>query len=110
MPTFLVERPITITRQEGDLADIVFTIPAILDTADYGIRFSVKDDKGRTVLKKDTAENDITVQYQKVTIPLLPADTKGKPGNHKWEVEIYKDNGPITIGYGPFAITPELIK
>jgi hypothetical protein len=110
MPTYLVERPITITRQEGDLADIVFTIPAILNPADYGIRLSVKDDKGRTVLKMDTAANDITVQDQMVTIPLLPADTKGKPGNHKWEVEIYKDDGPITIGYGSFVITPELIK
>lgn len=110
MPTYLVERAITITRQEGDLADVIFTIPDILNTTGYDIRFSVKDNNGRNVIKKDTAENNITVQEQMVTILLFPADTKGKPGTHKWEAELYKADGPITIGYGAFVITPELIR
>jgi hypothetical protein len=110
MPTYLVERAIAITRQEGDLADIIFTIPDVLSTTDYDVRFLVKGNNGRTIVKKDTASDDIIVSEQTVTIPILPSDTKGKPGNHKWELELYKSDGPITIGYGMFSITPELIK
>lgn len=111
MATYLVQSSISITRHEGDIADVVFTIPnPPLDITGYGVRFWVKDSSGRTIIRKDTVDATITVAGQLVTIPLLPADTKGHAGKHSWESEIYDINGPITIGYGPFVINAELIR
>jgi hypothetical protein len=110
MATYLVRAPKQITRHEGDLADISIIVPEILSLAVYGVRFQVKDSSGRSIFRKDTADATITVAGQTANIALLPADTKGRAGNHKWEAELYNQNGPITIGYGQFVINPELIK
>lgn len=110
MPTYLVKSAKQIIRHEGDFADVAFTVPAALSLAAYDVRFVVKDNAGRTIMRKDTADGSITVASQEVMIPLLPADTKGKSGTHKWEAEVYDADGPVTIGYGQFVINAELIK
>jgi hypothetical protein len=110
MATYLVRAQKTITRHEGDIADISFIVPEILSLTGYGVRFHVKDSSGRSIMRKDTADGTITVAGQTANIALLPADTKGKAGTHKWEAELYNQSGPITIGYGPFVINAELIK
>jgi hypothetical protein len=109
MTTYLIKAQITITRQEGDTADIVITVPALLSMTGYEAQFKVYNTAGQAVLSKASPAT-ITVDGQIITIPLLAADTKGKPGTHKWELQIAKTGSVITIGKGQFVIVSELIK
>ena len=107
MATYLIAREITITRQEGDVADIVITVPAALSMTARTPVFQVRDTSNRAIINKTTPA--ITVQAQVINIPLLPADTKGKPGKHRWELQVTDTNGPVTIGRGNFEIIKEII-
>jgi len=108
MATYLIAREITITRQEGDVADIVITVPAILSMTGRTVKFEVRNANGSVQLAK--TGSSLTVTGQIISIPLLPADTEGKPGKFTWECEISDANGPITIGKGAFVIVKTDIK
>lgn len=110
MATFLIKREITITRQEGDTADVVIVVPEVINMANYDARFSVKDSNGRTVFDKKSENAELTISGQTITIPLLIADTKRKAGKHRWELQITNATEVITIGRGVFVIVNELIK
>jgi hypothetical protein len=110
MPTYLVKKEIAITRQEGDTADVVFTVPDVLDLALYNVRYHVLDNNRRYVFHKDTGEGTIQKDGQVITIPLLSEDTKEKTGTHRWEMELHNADEVITIGKGIFVIIPELIR
>lgn len=43
MATYLIAREITITRQEGDAADVVVTVPSTLSMTGKTARFQVRD-------------------------------------------------------------------
>jgi hypothetical protein len=115
MATYLIKREKPLTRQEGDFpAPIQFTVPGPdpgIDMSLFDLEFKVVDNSRRTVFHKKSADGDLTIDGQLVTIPLTETDTKRKPGKHKWEAQI--KNGTtelITIGRGPFTIIPEGIK
>jgi hypothetical protein len=107
MATFIIKQEIPITRQEGDHSDIVIHVPAILPIDGATVEFAVFK-AGAKIIKKVNA--DMTITDQVITIPFLPADTKGKPGTHKWELQIIRESVITTIGRGPFIIVQELIK
>ena len=109
MPTYLVKKEIAITRQEGDTADVVFTVPEVLDLSLYLIRFHVMDNNRRFIFYKNTEVGTIQKDGQTITIPLSALDTKTKTGTHRWEMELFNQNENITIGKGSFVIIPELI-
>lgn len=102
MPTYLIKSDITITRQEGDVADIVITVPVLLSMTGKTAKFSVFDTNNKAIIAKTTGT--LTIDGQVITIQLLPADTLRKAGKHRWELEVVDANGPITIGRGPFVI------
>ena len=102
MTTYLIAREIPITRQEGDVADIVITVPAVLSLVGKKVRFQVRDINGRVIMDKKDA--GLTIDGQVISIPLYPDDTTRRAGKHRWELEVSDDNGPITIGKGPFII------
>ena len=110
MATFLIKREITITRQEGDTADVVIVVPDVINMTNYQARFSAKDSNGRTVFDKKSENAELTISGQTITVPLLIADTKRKAGKHRWELQITNENEVITIGRGVFVIVNELIK
>lgn len=111
MATYLIKSEKSITRQEGDTADIVFVIPDIFDLSLYKFDFRVYDANNRTLISKNTVAAGIIKNQQTITIPLLVTDTKGKSGKHGWELEISNDMPEvITIGKGPFIILSERIK
>lgn len=110
MATYLIKKEYDITRQEGDTADVVIIVPDILDMQDYQAQFAVKSNMGETIFDKKTAEGTATKTGQTITVPIAPADTKGKPGKYRWELQVTKINEVITIGRGVFLIVRELIK
>jgi hypothetical protein len=106
MPTYL-KANINLTRQAGDIADIVIIVPEALNMTGRTVNFRVTDKAGRILIKNPAG---LTIEAQTITIPLLPVDTKGKAGSHNYEVEVVNQQGPITILAGTFTITKELIK
>ena len=110
MATYLIKREITITRQEGDTADVVIVVPEVINMENYNARFAVKDNIGKTVFEKNSENSEMTITGQTITIPLLVADTKKKAGKHRWELQISNETEVITIGRGVFVIVNELIK
>ena len=107
MPTYLIKSEITITRQEGDVADVTITVPSVLDMTNRTPRFQVRDAAGKRLIDKTVP--DVVVTEQVIFVPLLPADTAGKPGKHRWELEVTDTNGPVTIGRGDFNVVKQLI-
>jgi hypothetical protein len=103
MPTFLVKQEKTIIRQEGDTADVVFNLPEIIDPSEYEIKFSLFSNVAQgTILFSKTDE--IIVEGQQITVPILPADTLNKQGEKYWELSIETSEVKHTIGKGIFKI------
>lgn len=109
MATYLIGSETTITRQEGDSADIVMVVPDTLDMDSYpNVKLQVKTTKGVLLIDKATGSG-ISVTGQTITVTLNPVDTKNRSGRHKWECEINDGTNYITIARGPFEIEAELI-
>ena len=104
MATYLIEEEAVITRQEGDIADVEITVPSELPLDGHGVTFQVKAAGGRVLINKKDTTNTLTITDQDIYIPLLPADTRGKDGVHRWELQVDTEDGPITIGRGDFRI------
>lgn len=120
MTTYLIEeasKKKVLTRQIGDLSDIVFMVPVILSMTGKVARFQIWNLKHTVVeLSKNSYESDgdIEITDQRVFIPLLPDDTKDlSVGKHLWELEVADDGlineTPITIGQGYFDAVITLI-
>lgn len=110
MATYLIGSEITIKRQAGDTADIVFTVPSILDMSQFTeVKFQVGNSSS-VVISKALSEGELSVSGQVITIPLLAADTKNRAGgSNNWELEVSNETEIITIGRGTFEIMRELI-
>lgn len=102
----------TITAQEGDFpAPIVITVPVLLPMDGYNVTFCVIENTGRKMINKKSIDGKIAVNGQRIQIDFEKADTLGKTGSHKWELQIDKPNiEKITIGGGDFVITKTIIK
>ncbi len=108
MTTYKIKKEFTIQRQEGDHASVIFVVPDILSLNGRTATFKVANSQRKIILSK-TVGKGLTISGQQISIPLLPADTKGHSGSHKWELELSSPE-IITIGKGSFIITPEIIK
>jgi hypothetical protein len=109
MPTYLIKKEIHLARQEGDTAEITFVMPAIIDMSLFGVLFMVSDKLRERIICKSSADNQISIDGQTITIPLLKADTLEHPGKHNWEMQIFNANQSITTGKGQFVIIEKLI-
>lgn len=109
MATYLIDKEIEIIRQEGDTADIVIEAPPFFDISGATVRFKVKDADG-IAFTKDS--EDCTIEDQVLSIPIEPADTRGKAGRYRWELQFQKPAtfGTVTAGRGTFVIIAEQIK
>lgn len=108
MTTYLIKRTRTITRQAGDVADIVFTVPEVLSLVGKEVTFCIADSSKSTLITKSLNNGAIVVE-QVITILLDPQDTTGLEGTYLWELQISDTDGPITIGRGEFIIIGEII-
>jgi hypothetical protein len=108
MTTYLIKRERTITRQEGDVADVVFTVPNIFNLVGKTIKFKVYTYAKEEILELSSG-NGITVDTQTITCLLSPSLLVGYAGKHRWELEASDITGPITIGKGDFIVTGENI-
>lgn len=104
MSTYLIAAEKTITRQEGDDADIVIIIPDEFSMTGATVIFQVEDTKGNVIFTKTP-----TPALQIITITLAAGDTKGKYGNKRWELQVTKDSKITTLGRGDFIIVKEMI-
>lgn len=104
MATYLISSEKTITRQEGDDADIVMTIPDEFSMTGATVIFQVEDSKGNVIFTKEP-----TPALQVITITIDAADTKGKYGNRRWELQVTKAGKITTLGRGDFIIVKEMI-
>lgn len=126
--TYLIEKELLITRQEGDTASIVFSMlfETGIDLTDYTVKFQVFK-RDVVVIDKTTADNTIqvedimsadsvpVVEGQSIIIPLAASDTEGKSGVYSFEMEISKNVGVvgesiITIGEGGFTVVKQKIR
>jgi hypothetical protein len=106
MASYLIKKEIDITRQEGDTFDVRFIIPEILTlTAFSVVKFNVYTGNGKSVFERTMIATGQTVE----TI-FAPAETKGKAGRYRWELQVDTQGSIYTIGKGNFTINPELIK
>lgn len=103
MPTFIIKKEKTIIRQEGDTADVVFTLPNIINPNDYDIKFSVFSNAAQGTLLFSKSEQ-IIIEGQQITVPIPPADTLNKQGEKYWELSIETSEVKHTIGKGIFKI------
>jgi len=111
MATYLIKKEKTITRQEGDTADIVIVVPDVLDMANYDAEFKVFSTQRRELISKKTAAGSAAKDGQTITIPLASADTKGQAGKHRWEMQLVNDTPEvITVGRGAFIIEREYVR
>jgi len=114
MATYLYGSLITITRQEGDTADLVFTVPDSLSMTPFTeVKFQLNKGLTGSTMRwiKKLSLAEMTVALQVITIPLNAADTTGYSGNNNWELEVSNATPTIiTIGKGTFVITKEIIK
>ena len=102
MASYLIEQEETITRQEGDVADIEITVPDLLPMTAKQVHFQVFDPNGRRIIDKPVGS--ISIVGQVITIPLYPLDTLNHSGKNTWELKIYDQSGPVTCGKGMFQI------
>jgi hypothetical protein len=110
MTTYIVAEEITITRQEGDHADVTIVVPASLSMVSATAKFQVNSAKGTLIFLKSSATTGLDINAQTITVTILPADTKGKSGTHRWELEITNSASKIiTAGRGDFEIIKEEI-
>lgn len=112
MATYLIKEDIEIVRQEGDTADIEFTVPEALDMTLYPVvKFQTKKTYGSAIILDKSVGSGLAVVGQAITVTLDSADTKGvNRGSFKWELEISNtDPEIITIGRGGFTVEKELI-
>jgi len=105
MSTYLIASEKTITRQEGDDADLVITVPALYSMTSATVIFEVQDSKGNVIFTKTP-----TPALQVITITFNAVDTKGYAGNKRWELQCTKGGKIATLGRGDFIITKEMIK
>lgn len=108
MTTYLTKTNKALTRQEGDNASIVFIVPDILPLTGRTATFKAVDSRNRTTLSK-TFGSGLSISGQQISITLLPDDTKGHAGSHRWELELSTPQ-VITIARGSLTIIPEIIK
>lgn len=99
MSTYLIGREITITRQTGDVADLVITVPDVLPLTGLQVWFRVVDLNNQNIIEK--LPDDITIAGQVITIHLEEGETKNHIGKYRWSLWV---TGPIHIGRGDFEI------
>lgn len=107
MNTYRIKEEKSIVRQEGDNASIIIIVSNELLLTGYDIAFRVENKQGISVMSKTSIAGTLTVLNQQITIPLLPVDTLGHSGVHRWELELTSPL-KITIGRGTFTIVPKL--
>lgn len=122
MATYLPKGVIKIYRQEGDNADVVFICPDVLDLTGSEVKFEVWTIPDENLLepieselvfsKTNELDGGIDVDEQTIIIELLPEDTTGFAGLHKFECQVSNDAtyGIVTIAKGFFQILDEIIK
>jgi len=103
MSTYLIENEYTITRQQGDISDVVFVLQNTLPLAGKTVKFHVYNTKDDCLMAK-VSPDTITVVGQQITIPLLKNDTELLKGTLRWECELTSLTERITIGHGPFVV------
>ena len=108
MSTYLIENQFAITRQQGDISDIVFVLQNTLPLTGMTVKFQVRNTKNELLIDKVSPTN-ITVVGQQITIPLLKVDTETLKGTLNWECEITKEGTRITIGQGEFIVVKTYI-
>lgn len=108
MAAYLIKEDFEITRQQGDISEIVFVVQNTLLLTGMTVKFSVYDSKGVAKITK-VSPTTITVVAQTITIPLLKADTETINGALYWEMELTDANRRITIGKGRFNVVKTLI-
>lgn len=109
MATYL-KTDTTLTRQEGDTAEIVLVVPNIINMDDFTeIKFKATK-KGSTIISKSLLAGTIIKSDQTITVNIFTNDTKGHAGNCEWELEISNETPTVhTIAGGPLIIKKEII-
>lgn len=102
---------LNLSYQEGNLADIELEMDASFPMTDVVVTFQVRDASDRLLIDKSSADDEITIDGQDITIPLLVDDTKKRSGKHNYEIDFVNADGDAfaTIG-GTFTINKEVNK
>jgi len=123
MATFIVDETITITRKEGNTADIEILLGEEMELEGNEVVMQVYDKTNRLVFEKTnadwtrddyTANPDDPADFSGTIIRCLLSreDTNNKPGNHFFELYLTnaKRNPHYIIAEGPFVILPNRSK
>jgi hypothetical protein len=103
MNTYLIAREIAITRQEGNVANVVITVPDLFPMEGRSAIFEVTDQTTRTLFKK-TESDGLTISGQIITVSLEEKDTDRRVGMHHWKLRATGGEGIVDIGNGPFIV------
>jgi hypothetical protein len=98
--------------QEGNEADFEFELDEnfpIDQVSDITFQVMSLNNTSLMAIKKTDVNSKLTVTGRVVTIKFLPADTIGKEGKHKYEIDFINPNGNpfATIG-GAFTVNAQI--
>lgn len=94
MASYLLDSEIDLVRMEGDDSDVEITIDESLSIAGSDVTFEIHDRNGDAIISKTNAVGGgITIAGQTITVTLLPADSTGYAGVHRYEFKIVTDLG-----------------
>lgn len=111
MDTYLIEDDTALVRQEGDTADLEIEVPNILDMTLFDEVKFLAVRRGVNTIEKSLSSGTITVNGQIVHMLFNEEDTKGKAGEHRWEIEASNTTPRrvVTFARGELEIIKERI-
>jgi len=92
---------------EGELHDVVITIPESIDLSEYEAVIQVRQKPDHPlILEYKTEDDTITRNGQDLLLSILPAQSVGKVGTWQWQLKLIKSSTNIY----KFPIYPFVIK
>lgn len=95
MASYLLDSEVELTRMEGDDSEVEIIVSNVLDITGASCVFEIKDRDGELLLSKETGGSGIEITGQNIKVTLVPADTDGKSGRHRYEFKLITSTGKV---------------
>jgi hypothetical protein len=111
MASYLLDSEVDFTRMEGDDSDVEITISNDLNITGSSCKFEIQNrDKEVLITKESANPGEIIITGQTIKVILVPADTDGKSGTHRYEFKLLTADGKTyRICRGDFFILQKIV-
>jgi hypothetical protein len=110
MASYLLDSEVDLTRMEGDDSEVEIIVADVLDITGATVVFEIKDRDGDVLIQKTTSSG-IVITDQNIKVTLVPADSNGKSGRHRYEFKLTTAGGKVyRILRGYFEFIPKTVE